>query len=284
MPAVFLKDRSLLFVSGADAQSFLQNLITTDISSLGPDEARPGALLTPQGKILFDFMIWQDGDGYMIETDAGQRDGLLKRLTMYKLRAVVTLAPSTKEGVTVCWGEDAEGVRDSQGARDSRFAKAGVTLIRRPGKHGDGKEALYDALRISRGIVTSGSDFALQDAFPHDVLMDFNGGLSFRKGCYVGQEVVSRMQHRGTARRRVVTVSAATDLPGTGTEITAAGKPVGTLGSVEGCSGLAIARIDRAGAAMAAGTPLLAGETPVSLTLPAWSGLVFPASADEASA
>ncbi|NNH59676.1 folate-binding protein YgfZ [Rhizobium laguerreae] len=281
MPAVFLKDRSLLFVSGADAQSFLQNLITTDISSLGPDEARPGALLTPQGKILFDFMIWQDGDGYMIETDAGQRDGLLKRLTMYKLRAAVTLAPSTEEGVTVCWGEDAEG---SQGVRDSRFTKAGITLIRRPGKLGDGKEELYDALRISHGIVTSGSDFALQDAFPHDVLMDFNGGLSFRKGCYVGQEVVSRMQHRGTARRRVVTVSAATALPETGTEITAAGKPVGTLGSVEGGSGLAIVRIDRAGAAMAAGTPLLAGETPVSLALPAWSGLVFPATADEASA
>jgi folate-binding protein YgfZ len=287
MPAVFLKDRSLLFVSGAEAQSFLQNLITTDITSLGPDEARPGALLTPQGKILFDFMIWQDGDGYMIETDAGQRDSLLKRLTMYKLRAAVTLAPSTEEGVTVCWGEDAEdsqGVRGSQGVRDSRFTKAGITLIRRPGKLGDGKEALYDALRISHGIVTSGSDFALQDAFPHDVLMDFNGGLSFRKGCYVGQEVVSRMQHRGTARRRVVTVSAATALPETGTEITAAGKPVGTLGSVEGGSGLAIVRIDRAGAAMAAGTPLLAGETPVSLILPAWSGLVFPASADEASA
>ncbi|MDV4154420.1 MULTISPECIES: CAF17-like 4Fe-4S cluster assembly/insertion protein YgfZ [Rhizobium] len=290
MPAVFLKDRSLLFVSGAEAQSFLQNLITTDITALGPDEARPGALLTPQGKILFDFMIWQDGDGYMIETDAGQRDGLLKRLTMYKLRAAVTLSPSTEEGVTVSWGGDAEdvgdkqGARGSHGARDSRFAKAGVTLTRRAGRHGDGAEALYDALRISHGIVTSGSDFALQDAFPHDVLMDFNGGLSFRKGCYVGQEVVSRMQHRGTARRRVVTVSAGTALPETGTEITAAGKPVGTLGSVDGDHGLAIVRIDRAGAAMAAGTPLLAGDTPVSLVLPAWSGLVFPASADEASA
>ncbi|MGO8143837.1 folate-binding protein YgfZ [Rhizobium leguminosarum] len=287
MPAVFLKDRSLLFVSGAEAQSFLQNLITTDIAALGADEARPGALLTPQGKILFDFMIWQDGEGYTIETDAGQRDGLLQRLTMYKLRAAVTLAPSTEEGVTVSWSEDAEdsqGARGSQGARDSRFAKAGVTLTRRAGRHGDGAEALYDALRIRHGIVASGSDFALQDAFPHDVLMDFNGGLSFRKGCYVGQEVVSRMQHRGTARRRVVTVSAATDLPGTGTEITAAGKPVGTLGSVDGGNGLAIVRIDRAGAAMAAGTPLLAGDTPVSLVLPAWSGLVFPASADEASA
>ncbi|MBY3380337.1 CAF17-like 4Fe-4S cluster assembly/insertion protein YgfZ [Rhizobium laguerreae] len=281
MPAVFLKDRSLLFVSGAEAQSFLQNLITTDIAALGADEARPGALLTPQGKILFDFMIWRDGDRYTVETDAGQRDGLLKRLTMYKLRAAVTLAPQAEEGVTVSWDEDA---RDSQSARDSRFAKAGVTLTRRAGRQGDGAEALYDALRIRHGIVTSGSDFALQDAFPHDVLMDFNGGLSFRKGCYVGQEVVSRMQHRGTARRRVVTVSAATDLPGTGTEITAAGKPVGTLGSVDGGNGLAIVRIDRAGAAMAAGTPLLAGDTPVSLVLPAWSGLVFPASADEASA
>ncbi|TAX71320.1 folate-binding protein [Rhizobium leguminosarum] len=290
MPAVFLKDRSLLFVSGAEAQSFLQNLITTDIAALEADEARPGALLTPQGKILFDFMIWRDGEGYTIETDAGQRDGLLKRLTMYKLRAAVALAPSTEEGVTVSWGEDADGAwgsqsaRDSQGVRDSRFDKAGVTLIRRPGKHGDGAEALYDALRISHGVVTSGSDFALQDAFPHDVLMDFNGGLSFRKGCYVGQEVVSRMQHRGTARRRVVTVSAATVLPETGTEITAGGKPVGTLGSVEGGNGLAIVRIDRAGAAMAAGTPLLAGDTPVTLVLPAWSGLVFPTSGDEASA
>ncbi|MGO7154198.1 CAF17-like 4Fe-4S cluster assembly/insertion protein YgfZ [Rhizobium leguminosarum] len=296
MPAVFLKDRSLLFVSGAEAQSFLQNLITTDITALEADEARPGALLTPQGKILFDFMIWRDGEGYTIETDAGQRDSLLKRLTMYKLRAAVTLAPSTEEGVTVSWDEGAEGVRESQGvrvsqgargsqgARDSRFAKAGVTLTRRARRHGDGSEALYDALRISHGIVTSGSDFALQDAFPHDVLMDFNGGLSFRKGCYVGQEVVSRMQHRGTARRRVVTVSAATALPGTGTEITAAGKPVGTLGSVDGGNGLAIVRIDRAGAAMAAGTSLLAGDTPVSLVLPAWSGLVFPTSGDEASA
>ncbi|MBX4956205.1 CAF17-like 4Fe-4S cluster assembly/insertion protein YgfZ [Rhizobium lentis] len=281
MPAVFLKDRSLLSVGGADAQSFLQNLITTDIVSLAPDEARPGALLTPQGKILFDFMVWQDGDGYLIETDADQRDGLLKRLTMYKLRAAITLDPYAEEGVTVSWDDDAGSAR---AMRDSRFAKAGVTLSRLAGRHGDDPPSLYDALRIRHGIVTSGSDYALQDAFPHDVMMDLNGGLSFKKGCYVGQEVVSRMQHRGTARRRVVTVSAATVLPRAGTEITAGGKPVGTLGSVEGGSGLAIVRIDRAGAAMAEGTPLLAGETPVSLALPQWSGLVFPTSPDEASA
>jgi folate-binding Fe-S cluster repair protein YgfZ len=114
--------------------------------------------------------------------------------------------------------------------------------------------------------------------------MDLNGGLSFKKGCYVGQEVVSRMQHRGTARRRVVTVTATGVLPAPGTEITAGGKPVGTLGTVSGQTGLAIVRIDRAGEAMAAGTVLMAGDTAVSLTLPAWTGLTFPAASDEASA
>ena len=279
MPSVFLPHRALIRIGGADADSFLQNLITTDIVAMAPAEARPGALLTPQGKILFDFMIWRDGTDFIIETDREQQEALTKRLTMYKLRAAVTLAPVDAEGVTVSWGDEA-----ADGVADSRFAKAGVTLLRQAGKHGTGDIALYDGLRAANGVVTSGADYALQDAFPHDVLMDFNGGLSFKKGCYVGQEVVSRMQHRGTARRRVVTVSASSDLPAGGTEITAGGKPVGTLGTVTGTTGLAIVRIDRAGEAMAAETPLLAGDVPVTLALPVWTGLSFPASADEASA
>ncbi|PKA40501.1 folate-binding protein YgfZ [Rhizobium sullae] len=279
MPAVFLNDRALIRVCGADAESFLHNLITTDIISLSASEARPGALLTPQGKILFDFMIWRDGTDFVIETDAGQREALVKRLTMYKLRAAVTLEVVEEPGVTVSWDEDT-----AEGVADNRFAKAGVVLLRRGGNHGAADAALYDALRAAHGVAISGADFALQDAFPHDVLLDLNGGLSFRKGCYVGQEVVSRMQHRGTARRRVVSVSADADLPATGTEITATGKPVGTLGTVAGRNGLAIVRIDRVGEAIANGTPLLAGETTVSLTLPPWSGLTFPASTDEASA
>jgi folate-binding protein YgfZ len=279
MTAVFLRDRQLLRVTGADAESFLQNLITTDISSLGTDDARPGALLTPQGKILFDFMIWRDGAGFVLETDAEQREGLLKRLTMYRLRAVVELSVDEIEGVTVSWGEDA-----LEGKEDSRFAEAGIRLLRRVGQHGEGAEALYAALRIECGIAVSGTDFALSDAFPHDVLMDFNGGLSFRKGCYVGQEVVSRMQHRGTARRRVVIVKGETALPPTGAEISAGGKPIGTLGSVVRNQGLAIVRIDRAGEAMATNTPILVGDVKAALALPAWSGLAFPASADEATA
>lgn len=279
MPAVFLKERSFIRVAGAEAESFLHNLITTDLASLGADEARPGALLTPQGKILFDFMIWRDGPGFLIETDTAQREGLLKRLTMYRLRAKVDFGVEDVEGVTVAWGDAA-----ADGPRDSRFAKAGVALTRTPGEYGCEPGALYDELRIVNGVAVSGRDFALQDAFPHDVLMDLNGGLGFRKGCYIGQEVVSRMHHRGTARRRVVIVKGNAQLPASGTELTAGTKPIGTLGSTEGDIGLAIVRIDRAGEALAEGTAIQADNVEVSVSLPSWSGLSFPASADEASA
>ncbi|TWB55192.1 hypothetical protein FBZ98_103587 [Rhizobium sp. ERR 922] len=279
MPAVFLRERSFIRIAGAEAETFLHNLITTDLVSLGTDEARPGGLLTPQGKILFDFMIWRDGPGFLLETDTAQRESLLKRLTMYRLRAKVDFVAEEMQGVTVAWGDVTAG-----GPKDSRFARAGIVLTRTPGEHGGDPETLYDALRIDNGIAVSGRDFALQDAFPHDVLMDLNGGLGFRKGCYIGQEVVSRMHHRGTARRRVVIVNGSAELPPSGTELTVGGKPIGTLGSTAGNMGLAIVRIDRAGEAIAEEVPIKAGEVDVIVSLPIWSGLSFPTRADEASA
>ncbi|MEH0290750.1 folate-binding protein YgfZ [Agrobacterium sp. CCNWLW71] len=273
MPSAFLADRRLIRVSGTGAEEFLNNLITADIENLPAGEARAAALLTPQGKILFDFLIWRDGGDYLIETGAAEQDALLRRLTMYKLRAPVDLKVETVEGVSVFWTETAPVA----GIRDGRFAKAGIDLFRLPGASASGDVAAYDALRVDHGIAESGRDYALQDAFPHDVLMDVNDGVSFRKGCFVGQEVVSRMKHRGTARRRVVTVSAGGALPASGAEITADGKPVGTLGTVCGNRALAIVRIDRIADALASGTPLLAETVPVTVALPAWSGLSFPA-------
>lgn len=273
-----LAGRAFLSVSGADAGPFLQNLITTDLAGLEEGEAAPGALLTPQGKILFHFLISRDGHGgFHLETEAASRDNLLKRLTMYRLRAAVDLAALPGDTVTLTWGEDAPGVIDR------RFARAGVSLKRQPGGEGAGDGA-YRQLRVAHGIAEAPDDFALADAFPHDILMDRDGGLSFRKGCYVGQEVVSRMQHRSTARRRVVIVSADGPLPASGTPLTVDGRPIGTLGTVTGASGLAIARIDKAGEAIGRGTPVLAGETAVRLALPAWAGLEFPreAAGDEA--
>ncbi|AVH41154.1 folate-binding protein YgfZ [Agrobacterium tumefaciens] len=273
MPSALLANRRLIRVSGTGAEEFLNNLITADVENLPEGEARAAALLTPQGKILFDFMIWRDGGDYLIETGVAEQDALLRRLTMYKLRAPVDLKAETVEGVSVFWNENAP----TAGIRDGRFGKAGIDLYRIPGASVSGDIAAYDALRVEYGIAESGRDYALQDAFPHDVLMDVNDGVSFKKGCFVGQEVVSRMKHRGTARRRVVTVSAEGALPASGTEITADGKPVGTLGTVCGNRALAIVRIDRIADAFASGTPLLAETVPVTVALPAWSGLSFPA-------
>jgi folate-binding protein YgfZ len=280
MPAAYLQSRRFIRISGPDAEHFLQNLITTDVSSLVLGEARPGALLTPQGKILFDFMVSREGDAFLLETDAGQQEALARRLTMYKLRAPVEIQSLPGEGVTVLWGDEAT----LAGVEDVRFWKSGIRLVRIAGQvDGNLVQGDYDLLRVGAGVAASGADYMLQDAFPHDILMDLNGGLSFRKGCYVGQEVVSRMQHRGTARRRLAQVEAKDALPPSGTEITAEGKPVGTLGTVSGHSGLAIVRTDRIGTAIAADTPLLAGDIVVTAELPAWSGLSFPAGEEAGS-
>ncbi|MDQ0421829.1 folate-binding protein YgfZ [Peteryoungia aggregata LMG 23059] len=277
MPSAFLPDRAFILVGGADAEHFLQNLITTDLTGLAANELRPGALLTPQGKILFDFLISREGDGLLIDIRADQTDAFVKRLTMYKLRAAVTIETRAETGATVTWGEDGTGVVDQ------RFALAGTAVFRQAGKVGEpGDRTGYDALRVLHGVPDSGDDYALQDAFPHDVLFDKSGGVSFRKGCYVGQEVVSRMQHRSTARRRVVIVSAEAPLPATGTEVTIGGKSIGTLGTVAGERGLAIVRIDKAGEAMATGQVILAGDVTVTPALPAWSGLSFPSAAEDA--
>jgi len=277
MPSAFLPDRAFVKIAGADAEHFLQNLITTDLGALAENELRPGALLTPQGKILFDFLISRDGDGFLIDIPADQMDAFIRRMTMYKLRSPVAIEALPVTGATVTWSESVDGVADH------RFALAGTELRRQMGRAGDPADRDgYDALRILHGVPESGADYALQDAFPHDVLFDKSGGVSFRKGCYVGQEVVSRMQHRSTARRRVVILSADASLPATGTEITIGGKPIGALGTVAGDRALAIVRIDKAGAAMAAGEPILAGDVPVTVALPSWSGLTFPAAAEEA--
>lgn len=280
MPAAYLEARRLIRLSGADCSDFLQGLITADVASLEAGLAQPAALLTPQGKILFDFLFWRDGDGFIIDIDASLRDAFIKRLMLYRLRAAVEITPIGDEGVTVYWDEgNVEG-----GVEDGRFRAAGLVVFRKAGHHADGRESAYRALRIAHGIAMSGFDYALSDAFPHDVLMDLNGGVSFRKGCFVGQEVVSRMKHRGTARRRPVTVNASAPLPPSGTELFADGKPLGTLGTVIGAQALAIVRIDRVGAALAAGSTIHAGDVPVTLSLPDWTGLAFPDGAADAEA
>lgn len=278
MPFALLKDRALISVSGPDAEHFLQNILTTDLDALDKGQARPGALLTPQGKILFDFLVSRAGKaGFNLECRADVADDFLRRLMLYRLRAKVEIAKQDQTLVAVTWGDDSTAsVSDSTALSDSRFRETPVRRSYGVQARDGGDIAAWQALRIASGIVESGSDYQLGDAFPHDVLLDETGGVGFRKGCYVGQEVVSRMQHRGTARRRVLIASADAPLPAAGTELTVDGRPVGTLGSVNGNTGLAIARIDRVKAALDAGGMVIAGGNAVTLTIPAWAKFTFP--------
>ncbi|CCV12679.1 folate-binding protein YgfZ [Mesorhizobium sp. STM 4661] len=277
MPFALLRDRALISVSGPDAEHFLQNILTTDLDTLASGQAKPGALLTPQGKILFDFLISRAGDDALhLECRADVADDFVRRLMLYKLRAKVEIAKADQGLVVVAWGSDSTTSQsDSTGVADARFFEAAVSR-----SHGSGADkgdlAAWQALRVVHGIAESGSDYQLGDAFPHDVLLDETGGVGFKKGCYVGQEVVSRMQHRGTARRRVLIARAERPLPAPGTELTVGERPVGTLGSTAGTAGLAIARIDRVKAALDAGQSVMAGDVAVALTIPAWAKFTFP--------
>jgi folate-binding protein YgfZ len=274
-------------VSGPDAEHFLQNILTTDLDTLKPGEAKPGALLSPQGKILFDFLISRAGDnGFQLECRADIADDFVRRLTLYRLRAKAEITKQDQVLVSVAWGDDSTAsLSDSSALADTRFQDITVTRTY-GGEARDGGDANgWLDLRIGHGIAESGSDYQLGDVFPHDVLLDETGGVGFKKGCYVGQEVVSRMQHRGTARRRVLIASADGTLSASGTELTVAGRPVGVLGSVGGRTGLAIARTDRVKAAVDTGETIMAGDVPVTLAIPHWAKFTFPqdvASAEEA--
>src|SRR6185312_14775867 len=276
MPFALLQDRALISVSGADAEHFLQNILTVDLDKLGQDEAKPGALLSPQGKILFDFLVSRAGENtFRLECRADIADDFVRRLTLYRLRAKVELSKQGQAPVTVAWGNDSSASSVESIISDTRFIKDAVTRRYGPAE-GDGDLAAWNAFRIAHGVAESGADYTLGDAFPHDVLLDQTGGVGFQKGCYVGQEVVSRMQHRGTARRRVLIASADTALPAPGTGISSAGKALGVLGSTEGRQGLAIARIDRVKDAIDAGQVITAGDVAVTLAIPGWATFTFP--------
>jgi tRNA-modifying protein YgfZ len=279
MPTARLQDRAIITVSGAEAEPFLQNIVTCDLDALGPPEARPCALLTPQGKILFDFLISrQDGQTLRLECRADIADDLVRRLMLYRLRAKVEISKRDQVDVAVSWGDNSDPSQtESSGVRDMRFPPP--VIVRRfyePRNPAAGEQD-WTAFRIENGVAESGSDYELGDAFPHDVLLDELGGVGFRKGCYVGQEVVSRMQHRGTARRRVLIVSGDRELPPAGADITADGRTIGALGSTAGKTGLAIIRIDRAKDAMDEGTPITAGDATVTLEIPAFAKFAYPA-------
>lgn len=279
--AVFhvLADRGAIRVTGDDAAHLLDGLITNSLSRLDNGGALHSGLLSPQGKILFDFFLVQVADGFLIETARAQIPDLLKRLTLYRLRSKVVLEDLGDDvGVAVAWGDGVDGLDVPDGVtayRDPRNAALGRRLIGPAASLAalplsEVDEAAYRAHRIALGVPEAGVDYVVGDAFPHEAMYDQLGSVDFKKGCFVGQEVVSRMQHRGTSRKRIVIVDGAGALAA-GDVIKAGGETIGTLGSTDGEHGLALVRLDRAHAAEEKAAPLVAGDVAVTLAKPAWA-------------
>jgi hypothetical protein len=281
MKAAFLPDRGVVKVSGEDARNFLNGLITTDLEQLRPGLGRFGALLTPQGKIITDFLITEapsgHGGGFLIDAPRALAKGLADKLGFYKLRAKVVVENlSDSLGVLAAWdGEPA--MQPDLSFADPRNPALGWRILipeELKQKLADliGADVVdsdaYEAHRIATGVPRGGLDFMYGDAFPHETNMDRLHGVDFDKGCYVGQEVVSRMQHRGTARTRTVKIILDGPSPEAGATILAGDKAVGTIGSTAGQNGLALVRTDRVADAIDAGLSLTAGGLGLRLAEP----------------
>jgi folate-binding protein YgfZ len=278
-----LADRGVVRVAGEDAEKLLQGVITGDMELLSAQPAIHAALLTPQGKILFDFFVVKALGGFLLETAADKAAHLAKRLAMYKLRANADIQDRSADyRVLVAWTPASFDVGEVGGALffpDPRLHALGWRALAEakcaPGIAPaiGGIEASpqdYHAHRIALGVPEGGKDYTFGDAFPHEADLDQLEGVSFTKGCFVGQEVVSRMQNRASIRKRVVPVAGAAPLT-SGAEVNAGAAVIGTIGSVAGTQALALVRLDRAAEAIAKGETLTAGGVAIALRKPDWA-------------
>jgi folate-binding protein YgfZ len=292
MKAALLPERGIIKVVGDDARKFLHGLVTTDMLGLAPGTARFGALLTPQGKIIADFFVTEapqaDGGGFFLDSPRALAVTLVDKLNLYKLRAKVLVEDLTEIlGVLAVWdGQDTtKGCAAKQGLTyaDPRLPALGFRVMIPPHRATAAASELgaalvgaedYEAHRIALGVPRGGVDFAYGDAFPHEADMDQLGGVDFAKGCYVGQEVVSRIEHRGIARTRAVALRYDGAAPASGAPVTAGERQVGTMGSAARGRGIALVRLDRV--AEAEQTALAAGGIPIRLIKPDWARFSFP--------
>ncbi len=246
-------------VAGPEAAGFLQGLVTNDVEKLPVGGVRYAALLSPQGKILFDFLIFRPADTeFLLDAPADKTADLVKRLGFYRLRAKVEIADASAPYAIVVAPDGEPDPRDPALGGRKVVARADVP------HEDEAARAAYEVRRIALCVPQGGLDFAYGDTFPHDANMDLVNGVDFAKGCYVGQEVVSRMKHRGELRKRILRVALEGPAPAPGATILDGELPVGVLGGSAGSQALALLRTDRVDAAAEAGRALTAEGTKVS--------------------
>jgi folate-binding protein YgfZ len=276
-------------VAGDGARNFLHGLVTADISTLKAGEARFCALLTPQGKIVADFIVAEapaaHGGGFFLDIPRALGATLVAKLNLYKLRAKVIVEDLSEQlGVVAVWDGGSTAAYGLSYA-DPRLPALGTRMMLPPHRAAKAADSLgadlvdasaYEAHRIALGVPQGGIDFSYGDAFPHESDMDQLGGVDFAKGCYVGQEVVSRMEHRGTARTRAVPVRYDGAAPDAGANVLAGERQIGVMGSAAAGRGIALLRLDRVADALSRGEPLSSGGVPIQLVKPDWARFAFP--------
>ena len=261
-----LTDRAVVAVSGPEASTFLQGLITNDTASLAESSAMYAALLTPQGKILFDFLVVSRDGGFLLDTPAATADAFVKRLTLYRLRSKVTI--ERRDDLAVLAGWDHAQLPEPNFA-DPRLAALGHrAIVSRDAVPQDaaGPDE-WHVHRLDCGV-PEGADFGQDKIFALDAGLDELHAVSFEKGCYVGQELTARMKHRGTARKRVLPVATLDGAALAAVDVSTATTEIGSVVSTTGARGFALIRLDRF--AESQGAELHVAGTPVRIIKPAW--------------
>ena len=250
-----LKSRALIAVSGPDWRSFLQGLLTQDVEGLQPGEARFGALLTPQGRLLYDLFVIGRDDGAWLDVAAGRRDAIVQRLVMYRLRARVQIA-ADDAAVSASFPRVADGY-----IADPRLPALGG---RGYGIAASGDEAAYEAHCLALGV-PGPADWGSDRSYPIEAGFDLLNGIDFHKGCYVGQETTSRMKRRGQIKSRMLPIAFDGPPPAPGAEVLTGDLRAGEVLSVGAGRAMALMRLDRA-----EGAALTVDGRPVTLERPAW--------------
>jgi folate-binding protein YgfZ len=273
MEPAFLDDRAIIAISGPQARDFLQGLVTNDVTDgLAPGLGVYTALLSPQGKILFDFFVTEGEGALLLDCARDQRDALLRKLKMYRLRAKIEIEARDQLGVY-------SNLKGHPANRDIAYADRAVTFadprLAEMGMRSIGAiaempaqlagAAAYHEMRLALGV-PEGRDFGSEKIFALDAGLEELHGVSFAKGCYVGQELTSRMKHRGTARKRILTVTGQSGLPQSGV-LTRGGGEIGEILSSYGPRAFALVRLDRLEEAQGGA---MVGEIPVELSRPKW--------------
>lgn len=256
MPVARLDSRALISVTGADARPFLHNLLTQDVETLADGQLRFGALLGPQGRLLFDLFLFGTADGVLLDCAADKRDALIQRLTMYRLRAQVRIAADDRP-VMAAWGES-----HGDASADPRLAGLGRRFVGEAAS--DASEQDWRSHQLALGVPDPAADTRADADYPIEANFDLLNGIDFQKGCFIGQETTSRMKRRGKVKTRLVPLAFDGPPPSFGAEVLAGDLRAGEVRSGQPGRAMALLRLDRIGG------DLTVDGRPARAAPPAW--------------